>query len=139
MTERERAEVRGTTQPCSGCHSGFDQFGLLLEKYDPLGRYRQQLDGEPIDTNVSLQGLGSFMGTFPDAVAFAKAAAAAPEFTACLTRNLIAYGTGDDALTTADCQVSGPISQLPASPTMKDLVRAATASPALTYRTVEMP
>ena len=139
MTERERADVRGTTQPCSGCHKQFDQFGLLLEKYDPLGRHRTELDGEPIDTNVSLQGLGSFMGNFPDAVTFAKAAAAAPEFTSCLTRNLIAYGTGDDALTTADCQVSGPVSQLPQSPTMKDLVRAATASPALTYRTLEAP
>ena len=84
-------------------------------------------------------GLGNFMGTFPDAVAFAQAAAKTPEFTACLTRNLIAYGTGDDGLQTTDCQVGDAVKQLPASPNMRDLVRAATASPALTYRTVEMP
>ena len=139
MTERERADVRATTSPCNGCHAQFDQFGLLLEKYDPLGRHREQLDGEPIDTTVSLANLGSFMGTFPDAVTFAQAASTAPEFTACLTRNLIAYGTGDDALETRDCQVSGQVAKLPPSPTMRDVVRAATASPALTYRTVEMP
>jgi hypothetical protein len=139
MTERERADVRATTSPCNGCHAQFDQFGLLLEKYDPLGRHRQQLDGEPIDTSVSLDNLGSFMGTFPDAVTFAQAASTAPEFTACLTRNLIAYGTGDDALQATDCQVSGQVAKLPPSPTMRDVVRAATASPALTYRTVETP
>ena len=98
MTERERAEVRATTQPCSSCHSGFDPFGLLLESYDPLGRHRDEIKGEPIDTTTSLDGLGSFMGSFPDAVSFAQAAAESPDFTACLTRNLIAYGTGDDAL-----------------------------------------
>jgi hypothetical protein len=139
MTERERADVRATTQPCGGCHAAFDPFGLLLESYDPLGRHRDVIDGEPIDTNTTLAGLGSFMGTFPDAVSFAQAAAASPEFTACLTRNLIAYGTVDDALKTSDCQVSDAVAQLPASPTMSDLVRAATASTALTYRTVEAP
>ena len=139
MTERERAEVRATTDPCGGCHAQFDPFGLLLENYDPLGRYRTMIDGEAIMPATSLQGLGSFMGSYADAVSFAQAAANSPEFTSCLTRNLIAYGTGDDALLTTDCQVTGPVAQLPASPTMRDVVRAATASPALTYRTVEAP
>jgi hypothetical protein len=140
MTERERADVRAMTSPCNGCHAGFDAFGLLLESYDPLGRHRTEIDGEPIDTNTSLPaGLGSFTGMYADAVSFAQAAAASPEFTACLTRNLIAYGTGDDALVAKDCQVGNAVAQLPASPTMSDLVRAATASPALVYRSVEMP
>ena len=137
MTERERADVRAMTQPCTSCHSGFDPFGLLLESYDPLGRHRTMIEGEPIDTATSLDGLGSFMGSYPDAVSFAQAAATSPEFSACLTRNLIAYGTGDDALTTNDCQVGDAAAQLPPSPTMRDLVRAATASPALTLRSVE--
>lgn len=137
MTERERAEVRATTSPCSSCHYQFDRFGLLLESYDPLGRHRTEIKGKPIETASSLDGLGSFTGTVADAVSFAQVAAASPEFTACLTRNLIAYGTGDDALTTSDCQVSDSVGQLPPSPTMRDLVRAATASQALTHRTVE--
>jgi hypothetical protein len=139
MTERERADVRAMTSPCNGCHAGFDAFGLLLEAYDPLGRHRTEIEGEPIDTNTSLAGLGSFTGTYADAVSFAQAAAASPEFTTCLTRNLIAYGTGDDALVAKDCQVGNAVAALPASPTMSDLVRAATASPALVYRSVEMP
>jgi hypothetical protein len=137
MTERERADVRATTQPCSGCHFGFDRFGLLLESYDPLGRHRDAIDGEPIDTATMLEGLGNFTGTVADAVSFAQLAAASPDFTACLTRNLIAYGTGDDALETGDCQVEDTVAQLPQAPTMQDLVRAATASPSLIYRKVE--
>jgi hypothetical protein len=137
MTERERADVRATTQPCGGCHAQFDPFGLLLESYDPLGRHRTQIDGQAIDSNTSLDGLGSFMGQYADAVSFAQAAATSPEFSGCLTRHLIAYGTGDDGLAPAHCQVSDAIAQLPASPTMRDLVRAATASQALTYRSVE--
>jgi hypothetical protein len=139
MTERERADVRAMTQPCGSCHAGFDPFGLLLESYDPLGRHRDQIEGVPIDTVTSLEGLGTFMGSFPDAVSFAQAAATSPEFTSCLTRNLIAYGTGDDALGTNDCQVKDAVTELPAAPTMTDLVRAATASPAMLYRTVEAP
>jgi hypothetical protein len=139
MTERERADVRAMTQPCGSCHAGFDPFGLLLESYDPLGRHRTSIDGEPIDSNTALNGLGGFMGSFPDAVSFAQAAAGSPEFTKCLTRNLIAYGTGDDALETSHCQVEDTMTQLPASPTMRDLVRAATASPALIYRSAEAP
>jgi hypothetical protein len=137
MTERERAEVRATTQPCGGCHANFDRFGLLLESYDPIGRFRTEIEGEPIDSNTDLTGLGNFEGNVADAVAFAQLAAASPDFTACLTRNLIAYGTGDDALMTRDCQVSDAVAKLPAEPTMRDLVRAATSSPALLYRTVE--
>ena len=64
-------------------------------------------------------------------------AGASEAFTACLTRNLIAYGTGDDALEAYDCQVSEAVAQLPAAPTMADLVRVATASPALLYREEE--
>ncbi len=139
MTERERADVRGTTEPCRSCHSQFDAFGLLLESYDPLGRHRDEIEGVPIDTATALDGLGNFMGSYQDAVSFAQAAAASPDFTACLARNLIAYGTGDDALETRDCQVKDAVTTLPASPTMSDLVRAATASPALIYRTAEAP
>jgi hypothetical protein len=137
MTERERADVRATTDPCKSCHLGFDRFGLLLESYDPLGRHRDTIDGEPIDTATMLDGLGDFTGTVADAVSFAQLAAASPDFTACLTRNLIAYGTGDDALQTAHCQVSDAVAQLPPAPTMQDLVRAATASSSLIYRNVE--
>jgi hypothetical protein len=137
MTERERADVRATTQPCGGCHANFDRFGLLLESYDPLGRFRTDIEGEPIDSATDLEGLGNFSGVTEDAVSFAQLAAQSPDFTKCLTRNLIAYGTGDDALLTSDCQVNDAVEKLPAAPTMRDLVKVATSSPSLLYRSVE--
>jgi hypothetical protein len=56
-TQAELAEFRGMTQPCSGCHSQFDRFGLVLESFDAIGREQQGIG--PID----LTGLGTLTGT----------------------------------------------------------------------------
>src|ERR1044071_7867796 len=34
----ELPQSRAMTQPCAGCHSQFDRFGLLLESFDAIGR-----------------------------------------------------------------------------------------------------
>lgn len=138
MTERERAQVRAETSPCGGCHSQFDPFGLLLEGFDPLGRHRTTIDGEAIDTSATLDGLGSFSGTAPDAASFAQQVAASPELTACLTRHLIAYGTADDTLEATACEVTEALDGFgDTAPTMRELVVAATLSSGLSHRTQE--
>src|SRR5262249_14138260 len=40
LTERQKSDFRRMTSPCSGCHGGFDQYGLVLETYDGIGRFR---------------------------------------------------------------------------------------------------
>ena len=45
---------------CTGCHGRFDPLGLLTERYDPIGRYRQtDKDGQPIDDTATVEGLGA--------------------------------------------------------------------------------
>ena len=44
------------TSPCKNCHESMDPFGLMFENYDAIGRYRQELEGAPIDPSVSLDG-----------------------------------------------------------------------------------
>src|SRR5690606_32332902 len=47
-TERKKAEFRGMTAPCSGCHLLFDQYGVALENYDVIGKYRTvDAEGRP--------------------------------------------------------------------------------------------
>jgi hypothetical protein len=139
MTERERAEVRKQNTMCSGCHAGIDPFGLLLEEYDPLGKYRTTLNGASIDASAEVTG-GSISGKYQSAVAFLQAAATAPEFSACLGTRLLAYATQDEELKATDCQVAKLIEAAGSDDlTMSRLVKAVTASPALRLRNKETP
>jgi hypothetical protein len=54
-TEKEKAEYRAQNNTCGGCHRNFDAYGLVLENYDALGRFRTtDAEGRPIDTAVTL-------------------------------------------------------------------------------------
>ncbi|AUX27869.1 hypothetical protein SOCEGT47_084690 [Sorangium cellulosum] len=138
MTERERADARAGNASCAGCHRQFDPFGLLLEHYDPVGRYRVTLDGEPIDGRVDLTGLGDLEGVYSSAVELADAVAETDGFAACVARHLLTYGTDDEALSPRDCQVGRVIAALPEGQrTLPNLVKAIAVSPALTERAKE--
>ncbi|HEX6245173.1 MAG TPA: DUF1588 domain-containing protein, partial [Polyangiales bacterium] len=139
MTEKERADVRAMDGTCAGCHVGIDPFGLLLEAYDPLGKYRTTLKGKPIDASSDVKA-GSLMGNFKDAISFLNAAAESDEFTSCVGTRLLGYATQDDAITATSCQVEGMLEGLdPATATMPELVRAVALSPALRQRSKEAP
>ncbi|AUX45161.1 hypothetical protein SOCE26_066420 [Sorangium cellulosum] len=136
MTERERADVRAQNATCGACHRGIDPFGLMLENYDPLGRYRETLDGAPIDARGELLGNNALAGSYTNAVEFADAIAQKEEFAACLTRHLITYGTDDDRLAPDDCQVADVVEALPdGARTLPAIVKAIARSSALTDRT----
>lgn len=137
MTERQRAEVRKGNSMCSGCHSGIDPFGLLLEQYDPLGKFRTSLKGMTIDPSSEVSA-GSFSGPYADPIAFGAAAAASPEFSACVSRQFLAYATQDEDLKASDCQVAQLGSGVETL-TMPALIKAVAASPALRLRKKEEP
>ncbi|WP_437319430.1 DUF1592 domain-containing protein [Sorangium sp. So ce385] len=138
MTERERAEARAMNSTCGVCHRGFDPFGLMLENYDPLGRYRDTLDGEPIDSNIEMNGLLGLYESYPNAVEFIGVMAQREEFAACLTRHLVTYSTDDEELRPDDCQVEGVINALPVGErTLPAIVKAVATSRALAERTEE--
>jgi hypothetical protein len=133
LTERERADFRAATSPCKNCHSSIDGFGLMLENYDAIGRYRNELDGTPIDPQVDLGTLG-YPGVFEGAVDFASTAAEDPQFTACLARHLAVYATGEDGLATNDCELDAFTEAPPGEMTLPDIVASLARSPLLTTR-----
>jgi len=62
-TVRQMVEKHAHIPECYVCHQRIDPFGFALEKYDPLGRYRDKdLGGRPIDTNVQLKDGTKFEG-----------------------------------------------------------------------------
>lgn len=133
LTERERADFRAATSPCKNCHSSIDGFGLMLENYDPIGRYRQELEGEPIDRQVDLGALG-YPGVFDGVVDFSTTVAEDPQFTACLARHLAVYATGEDGLQTGDCELESFTEAAPGEMSMPEIVASLARSPLLTTR-----
>jgi len=86
LSERELAAIRAKTAPCNGCHTGFDQFGLVLESFDAIGR-RTREPAQPVDLNE----LGSFTGEVASPAALAKAVGENGEFTRCLAQRTLSY------------------------------------------------
>jgi hypothetical protein len=137
-TEKELATERATTSPCNGCHALMDPPGLLLESYDPIGRYRTDIAGVPVDASADLSGFGAVQGTYQNALQFAKAAANAPEFKSCMVRHLLTYALADDEVSLESCSVTEAAGKLPATDvTFRDIAKQVGLSPALWLRSAE--
>jgi len=51
---REQMELHRRHPTCSACHQTMDPLGLTLEQFDPIGRWRDQQEGLPIDASTEL-------------------------------------------------------------------------------------
>ncbi|MEE2639982.1 MAG: DUF1592 domain-containing protein [Planctomycetota bacterium] len=63
MTLKERIESHRDHAACMSCHVKIDPWGIALENFDAIGRYRTQLEGKPVDAtsvlvrNEKLEGI----------------------------------------------------------------------------------
>ena len=51
LTFRQLLEKHRQDPQCASCHTRMDPIGLGLENFDPIGRWRTQASGEPIDAS----------------------------------------------------------------------------------------
>jgi hypothetical protein len=104
-TERQKADLRATTAPCNGCHANFDQFGLILETYDGIGRYRSSYPGNvAIDTSVTLpESAGG--GTAKDVTEFVTKEATNGVFSRCMATSMLRYALAEGPVEATDCSV----------------------------------
>jgi hypothetical protein len=51
---RERLTQHRVNPLCAGCHSRIDPAGFAMENFDPIGRWRDEEGGKPVDTAVEL-------------------------------------------------------------------------------------
>lgn len=108
-TARELSTLRQTTPPCNGCHATFDAYGLALDTFDVLGRYRTQDEqGRAIDSSVTVPDqIGG--GTAKDILEVAQKLATTGGFAKCMGKNLVNYALADvssGAATIESCAVS---------------------------------
>ena len=54
MTLKERIEDHRNHAACRSCHIKIDPWGIAFENYDALGRWRDQIEGKPVDASSEL-------------------------------------------------------------------------------------
>lgn len=86
MTTRQRFEQHVTDPSCAGCHNLMDPMGYALEHFDPIGRYRSDEYGIPIDATAQVLGT-----TVDGAVELGAWLRENPKTDACMVRNLYRY------------------------------------------------
>ncbi|MCA9705736.1 MAG: DUF1592 domain-containing protein [Myxococcales bacterium] len=108
---RERFEQHMEDAYCASCHQYIDPVGFGLEHFDPVGAWRDDDSGHPIDTSAELRGLEALsdddvtaFSTVPELAAVVASSQAAP---ACFATHYFRYTHGrletpDDA-----CAVEG--------------------------------
>jgi hypothetical protein len=69
LTVRERLELHRRDEICASCHFKLDPFGLALENYDAIGKWRERFNGEGI--RASNAPVLDVSGKFPDGTKFA--------------------------------------------------------------------
>ncbi len=91
QTPQQQAAVRDSpTVVCSGCHANFDPYGLVLENYDVVARYRTTAEYGPVDAHSFLPpALGG--GPVANAVDMAHQLAQSGAFSTCMTKSVMQY------------------------------------------------
>ena len=54
MTLKERIEDHRNQAACASCHMKIDPWGIAFENYDALGRWRDSIEGKPVDAQSEL-------------------------------------------------------------------------------------
>jgi mono/diheme cytochrome c family protein len=62
MTIRQQLEKHRTKAECASCHARMDPLGFGLENFDPLGRWRTEQAGQPLDSTGVLPTGEKFSG-----------------------------------------------------------------------------
>ncbi len=62
LTFRQRLEQHRSQPDCAACHQKMDPLGFGLENFDPVGRWRTAVAGEPVDAHGELPSGEKFSG-----------------------------------------------------------------------------
>jgi hypothetical protein len=91
LSIRQRLEQHRADPNCTSCHARMDPLGFGLENFDPIGRWRTDLAGQPIDTLGTLSTGETFTGPAELKAILLKKK---DDFARTLTQKLLAYALG---------------------------------------------
>lgn len=144
QTVQQQVAYRKSIPLCGGCHANFDPYGLVLDYYDNIGRYRTIDDrGGPVDGHTNLpQALGGQLVN--NAIDVANIIGNSPAFTNCMATTVLQYAMVDYSAPVEvplppdqpGCAAADVVAKYNAgsAKTFAALVRAAAGSPAFVLR-----
>jgi hypothetical protein len=102
LTTRARFDAHVNDPMCASCHNLIDPIGAGFERFDAIGRYRTQENGQPIKTNGSIVGGEDATGPFQDMPELAERLARSEIVRRCVARSWLRYALGRQEDPTAD-------------------------------------
>ncbi len=130
-TLREKLEIHRQNPECATCHTRMDALGFALERYDAVGRLREEEGGRPVDTRGLLpdgravDGLATLRTALLDDHAFLR----------CLARKLFTFALGRAPTPRDEIALFALAEGLPREkPTLEDLILAVVRSEAFRKR-----
>jgi hypothetical protein len=135
LSERQRADYRAATSPCKACHTSFDPYGISLENFDLVGRFRtSDPEGRPIDASVTLPPIAGGKQV-QNAVEMGKALAESGAFSGCVATKLLTYALAETGVQGDSCATRAVSQRFQGSDhSFSALVRAVAVSRTLTQR-----
>ncbi|HYG74181.1 MAG TPA: DUF1592 domain-containing protein [Planctomycetota bacterium] len=91
LTFRQRLEDHRKKPECAACHKRMDPLGFGLENFDPIGRWRTELAGKPVDASGTLVNGKKFNGPVE---LKQQLMGQKDEFTRNLAERMLAYALG---------------------------------------------
>jgi hypothetical protein len=91
MTFRQRLEQHRKDVNCASCHARLDPLGFGLENFDVLGRWRDKINGEPVDASGKLTTGEEFTGIAALKAILTSSDSKRELFLRNLTERLLAY------------------------------------------------
>lgn len=109
LTLRARLEAHRTRPECASCHARMDPIGFGLENFDPIGRWRTEQAGQPIDASGLLPSGEAFRGPRELKAIVMKRK---DDFARNLSRKMLGYALGRSLTSYEDCVVEGSVKRL---------------------------
>ncbi len=104
LSTRDRYAAHSTNPECAVCHEMIDPIGFAFERYDGVGRWREDDDGHAIDSTGYIASSHASDGEFDGVFELATLLSTSPDAATCYAEMALTWATGlydDDAITCA--------------------------------------
>lgn len=134
-TTRQRFEQLHEVGSCKGCHKIIDGVGFAFESFDAVGRYRENENGAPVNTETTVVSTSDVDGTYAGAVPLVQALARSEQVHQCVVTEWFRYTLSRNPDEQDGCTIRPLTDALLASKgDMKDLVLRLVQSNAFRFR-----